>query len=127
MNVFHSIRFHSTQPLTGKSGLFCTQPSCGAEFWGAANEAACFSRLSNLLAMRLRKDKLKYYENWLVCEDTSCGTRTQQQSIVGKMCLARGCHSRVHPEFGDKMLYTQLKYFDVMFDEVSSSVRWLVG
>ena len=46
----------------GKSGLYCTQPNCGAEFWGAANEAACFSRLSNLLAMRLRKDKLKYYE-----------------------------------------------------------------
>jgi DNA polymerase alpha subunit A len=46
----------------GKSGLFCVNPSCGAEFWGAANEAACFSRFSNLLTMRLRQDKLKYYE-----------------------------------------------------------------
>ena len=61
-----------------------------------------------------------------MCEDTSCGTRTQQQSIVGNVCLARGCHSRVHPEFDDKLLYTQLKYFDVIFDEVSSLISSLI-
>ena len=45
----------------GKSGLICPIGNCSAEFWGAKNPGACFSRLSNLLTMRLRQDKLKYY------------------------------------------------------------------
>jgi hypothetical protein len=62
--------------------------------------------------------------SWLVCDDTACGYRTQNQSIVGSNCLARGCHGRLQPEFGEKLLYTQLKYFDVMFDEAEQKQKY---
>ena len=30
----------------------------------------------------------------------------------------------MQPEFGDKLLYTQLKYFDVMFDEAEQKKKY---
>jgi len=42
--------------------------------------------------------------------------RTQQLSVVGNVCLARGCAGRMKADFGDKQLHNQLKAFETSFD-----------
>ena len=98
-----------------RSGLYCG--NCGVEFLGAGNAANCFAKMSNLLSLRVRADKAKYYEAWMVCDDSSCQHRTQQQSVVGNVCLRKGCAGRVHPEFSEKQLHAQLTYYRELFDE----------
>ena len=102
-----------------RSGLVCPAEGCGAEFLGHGGPPQCFAVLSNLLALRLREDKARYYRGWAVCDDTSCRSRTTQQSVVGNVCTSRGCSGRMHPEFGEKHLFAQLKYFDEAVDEAA--------
>mmetsp|Transcript_25972 Transcript_25972/g.44307 ORF Transcript_25972/g.44307 Transcript_25972/m.44307 type:complete len:335 (+) Transcript_25972:3-1007(+) len=98
------------------SGFFCPEPGCRAEFWGHPNPPSCFSAFSNLLAMRVRSEKAKYYESWLVCDDSACQARTQQLSVIGDVCLVRGCAGRLKACFSDKHLHTQLKALESAFD-----------
>lgn len=96
-----------------RSGLACGGGGgvggCGAELFGSANPAQCFAKLSNLLSLRVRADVGRYYNHWLMCDDSACLFRTQQQSVVGNVCLRRGCTGRLQPEFGEKALYASLK------------------
>lgn len=63
----------------------------------------------------------KYYEGWLVCDDTSCGNRTRQMSVYGSRCLgpkglARDCLGRMRYEVSERDIYNQLVYFASLFD-----------
>jgi DNA polymerase alpha subunit A len=98
-----------------RSGLVCGP--CGAEYLGTGSAPNCFATVSNLLSLAVRADKAKYYAAWLVCDDASCLHRTQQQSVVGNVCLRRGCNGRVHAEFSEKQLHAQLKYYHELFDD----------
>jgi DNA polymerase alpha subunit A len=103
-------------------GLYC--PDCSAEWWGLKRadgdqESASedfSSRVMNLLQLKIRDHLKKYYEFWLVCEDSACGYRTQKQSMAGSRCLEHGCRSRMRPEYSDEHLYNQLKYYHTLFD-----------
>ncbi|KAI5782718.1 hypothetical protein EDC01DRAFT_664616 [Geopyxis carbonaria] len=70
---------------------------------------------------QLRAFVAKYYDAWLVCDDSSCANRTRQMSVYGKRCLgprglAKGCKGVMHYEYTDKMLYNQLLYFQSVFN-----------
>ncbi|KAE9015831.1 DNA polymerase alpha catalytic subunit [Phytophthora fragariae] len=105
------------------SGLLC--PECKADFWGFDQEGIygnvgddLEAVLSNRLHIATRKVTKKYYEAWTICSDVTCKTRTQKQSLRGNgnICSAAGCRATTTLEYPDSALYTQLKYFESLFD-----------
>ena len=69
----------------------------------------------------IRMATSSYYDNYLVCDDASCGNRTRQTSVYGHRCLgpkglAQGCLGRMRKEMGEKVLYNQLLYFRKLWD-----------
>ncbi|GMF18014.1 unnamed protein product [Phytophthora lilii] len=105
------------------SGLLC--PVCKADFWGFEQEGIygnvgddLEAVLSNRLHIATREATKKYYEAWTICSDVTCKTRTQKQSLRGNgnICSAAGCRAITTLEYPDSALYTQLKYFESLFD-----------
>jgi DNA polymerase alpha subunit A len=93
------------------SGVVC--PSCGA----------VLSTLSVVAQVEaaIRAQTARYYEGWLVCDDSSCGMRTRQMSVYGTRCLgpkghARDCLGRMRYEIGEREIYNQLVYFASLWD-----------
>lgn len=69
----------------------------------------------------IRLATARYYEGWLVCDDSSCGNRTRQMSVYGSRCLgpkglARDCLGRMRYEISERDIYNQLVYFASLFD-----------
>jgi DNA polymerase alpha subunit A len=105
------------------SGLLC--PVCRTDFWGFG-EVGLYGNvgddlqmvLSNRLHLATREATKKYYEAWTICSDVMCKTRTQKQSLRGNgnICSAAGCRATTTMEYPDSALYTQLKYFESLFD-----------
>ncbi|KAH7144073.1 hypothetical protein EDB81DRAFT_948077 [Dactylonectria macrodidyma] len=93
------------------SGILCT--ACGATF----------STLSIVAQVEhaIRTETTRYYESWLVCDDSQCGNRTRQMSVYGTRCLgpkglARDCLGRMRYEYSEKSIYNQLLYFASLWD-----------
>ncbi|KAK4193966.1 hypothetical protein QBC35DRAFT_397790 [Podospora australis] len=100
------------------SGVSC--PSCGATF-------TTLSIVAQVEAA-VRQQTAKYYEAWLVCDDSSCGNRTRQVSVFGNRCLgpkglARDCSGRMRYEFGEREMYNQLVYFASLWDVDKAKAR----
>ncbi|GAA5981594.1 hypothetical protein JCM5350_008038 [Sporobolomyces pararoseus] len=68
------------------------------------------------LDLQIRSFIGKFYEAWLVCDESTCGNRTRMMSVYGKRCLAPQCRGAMHFEYSDSKLYDQLLYFDYLFD-----------
>lgn len=69
----------------------------------------------------IRTQTSRYYEGWLVCDDSQCGNRTRQMSVYGTRCLgpkglATGCLGRMRYEYTEKAIYNQLVYFASLWD-----------
>jgi DNA polymerase alpha subunit A len=69
----------------------------------------------------IRKQTCRYYEGWLVCDDSQCANRTRQMSVYGTRCLgpkglARDCLGRMRYEYTEKAIYNQLVYFAGLWD-----------
>lgn len=69
----------------------------------------------------VRRETTRYYEGWLVCDDSSCGARTRQMSVYGTRCLgprglARDCLGKMRYEYSEKAIYNQLLYFASLWD-----------
>ncbi|OLN81535.1 DNA polymerase alpha catalytic subunit [Colletotrichum chlorophyti] len=69
----------------------------------------------------LRTQTARYYEGWLVCDDSACGTRTRQMNVYGTRCLgpkglARDCLGRMRYEYTEKAIYNQLVYYAGLWD-----------
>ncbi|KAL0930787.1 DNA polymerase alpha catalytic [Colletotrichum truncatum] len=88
--------------------------------------ASCGSTLSTLSIVAqvehaLRLQSARYYEGWLVCDDSACGMRTRQMNVYGTRCLgpkglARDCLGRMRYEYTEKAIYNQLVYFASLWD-----------
>ncbi|CAO1598471.1 DNA-directed DNA polymerase alpha catalytic subunit pol1 [Xanthoria calcicola] len=73
------------------------------------------------LETAIRSATNRYYDNWLRCDDPSCGNRTRQMSVYGHRCLgprgrAEGCLGRMQYEFSERALYNQLLYLRGLWD-----------
>lgn len=87
---------------------------------------SCKATLKNISVVAqveraIRLATAKYYEGWLVCDDSSCGNRTRQMSVYGSRCLgpkglARDCLGRMRYEVSERDIYNQLVYFASLFD-----------
>ncbi|EKV09593.1 DNA polymerase [Penicillium digitatum] len=79
------------------------------------------------LEHQIREQTTRYYEGWLVCDDSSCGNRTRQISVYGHRCLgprgrAEGCLGRMSYEYSEKEIYNQLLYFSGLWDVEKAKV-----
>ncbi|KAF5857725.1 DNA polymerase alpha catalytic subunit [Aspergillus alliaceus] len=130
-----SVRFENAARLTltcrfckEKSvfeGLAASSHMCNSNGLVCANKA-CQKQFSVLtiiaqLESQIRAQTSKYYEGWLVCDDSACGNRTRQISVYGHRCLgprghAEGCLGRMTYEYSEKQLYNQLLYFAGLWD-----------
>lgn len=95
------------------NGVVCPNESCKKAF-SVLTIIAQFES-------QIRAQTAKYYEGWLVCDDSACGNRTRQISVYGHRCLgprghAEGCLGRMTYEFSEKQLYNQLLYFAGLWD-----------
>ncbi|KAH7313309.1 hypothetical protein B0I35DRAFT_434837 [Stachybotrys elegans] len=95
------------------AGIICPGTGCGA----------LISTLSIVAQVEhaIRVQTSRYYEGWLVCDDSQCGNRTRQMSVYGTRCLgpkglARDCLGRMRFEYSEKAIYNQLVYFASLWD-----------
>ena len=103
-------------------GIVCPSPSCG--------KILSTISLVAQLEHAIRVQTSRYYDAWLVCDDSSCGNRTRQSSVYGHRCLgprgrAEGCLGRMHFEYSERALYNQLLYWRRVWDvddDVSGAV-----
>lgn len=94
-------------------GLFCPNSSCQKQF----SVLTIIAQLES----QIRAQTSKYYEGWLVCDESTCGNRTRQISVYGHRCLgprgqAEGCLGRMTYEYTEKQMYNQLLYFASLWD-----------
>lgn len=102
----------SVQHVTPE-GIRCASAECGALLSGLSIVAQ--------LEAAIRRATSRYYEGWLVCDDSSCGNRTRQMSVYGHRCLgprgrAEGCLGRMRYEMGEREMYNQLLFFRSLWD-----------
>ncbi|CAI7595452.1 unnamed protein product [Penicillium bialowiezense] len=94
-------------------GIVCSNQACQKPF----SVLTIVAQVEN----QIREQTSRYYEGWLVCDDSSCGNRTRQISVYGHRCLgprgrAEGCLGRMSYEFSEKAIYNQLLYFAGLWD-----------
>ena len=89
-------------------GIVCLNVSCKSQISVFAINAQ--------LESQIRQHLTRYYENWLICDEPACATRTRQMNVYGKRCLITGCRGQMTQEYNDKMLYNQLLYYNMLFD-----------
>jgi DNA polymerase alpha subunit A len=95
------------------TGVICPNSSCGNPF----STLTIIAQLES----QIRAQTSKYYEGWLVCDESTCGNRTRQISVYGHRCLgprgqAEGCLGRMAYEYSEKQMYNQLLYFASLWD-----------
>lgn len=99
------------------SGLCCVNSSCSKpSFWGERNHFELYARIYNELILMRRRHCQEYYRGVIKCDDPTCGLETRQLSVLGGVCLNRGCSGRMKSKYSESQIYTQLKYFDTLFD-----------
>lgn len=106
------------------SGVACPNPSCNATL-------STLSIVAQVEAA-VRAQTARYYEGWLVCDDSSCGNRTRQMSVYGKRCLgpkglAMGCLGIMRYEVSVREMYNQLEYFSSLWDVDKAKARAEAG
>jgi DNA polymerase alpha subunit A len=80
----------------------------------------------------IRTETTRYYDGWLICDDSQCGNRTRQMSVYGTRCLgpkglARDCLGRMRYEYTEKAIYNQLVYFASLWDVEKARTRAASG
>lgn len=70
--------------------MFCADIEC--------SQPLATASIAVQLDLMIRSFIIKFYEQWLICDDTSCGNRTRMMSVYGKRCLSAGCRGQMHAE-----------------------------
>uniref|UniRef100_A0A8C3RYD7 DNA polymerase n=1 Tax=Chelydra serpentina TaxID=8475 RepID=A0A8C3RYD7_CHESE len=76
-------------------------------------------QMNNKLLLDIRRYLKSYYNSWLICEEPTCQNRTRRLPLSfsqnGALCQA--CKKAIlRPEYSDKALYTQLCFYQYIFD-----------
>ena len=142
---------HSHNSPFYRSGLFCTHSGCNG-LWGSREAgggggggaagrtpstpppapasgqqalAQCYTQLSNLLTIMLRRHTGGFNVGSLVCEDALCGMRTRAIGAAkgGRACPRPGCTSLLWPEREPSVLHNQLEYLHCLLDVEGAWVK----
>lgn len=97
-----------SQDRINATGFVCPNSAC-------KNALSLFT-VNSQIEHEIRGHLTRYYEQWLVCDEPACATRTRQMNVYGKRCLMTGCRGQMTQEYNDKLLYNQLLYYDMLFD-----------
>jgi DNA polymerase alpha subunit A len=99
------------------SGLRCPNTDCKNPLcFGFPSHAQLLSVVTNKVDVMVRRHISSYSKHENMCDDPSCRLKTTQLSVVGDVCLARGCNGSMKPMVGAEKLDTQLKYIKSIFD-----------
>src|ERR1700730_19167196 len=93
------------------SGLQCPNGLC--------KEVIMFHSLRTQLLLAIRSYIRRYYDSWLVYDDTSCGNRTRMMSVFGRRCLSEGCRGYMTPEVN-----TQSTCFNILCEALTIAQRF---
>lgn len=105
--------FTGAEEFTECSIGVCPNKQCNTPL----NEHAPY--ICNRLRMDIRRHVQKYYQGWLKCEDAACGTVTRRVPLTFQRGhpVCHACHrGLLHPLYTDTMLYTQLCFYEHIFD-----------
>jgi DNA polymerase alpha subunit A len=106
-NGIYFVESSSTTLKEAKSGLICS--ACNTHRFSLPH-------LTNMLDMSIRQLTLEYYEGWSECTESTCNNKTRQCSCLGGVCIVPQCGSNTNEIFSAGSLYTQLKYYETLFD-----------
>jgi DNA polymerase alpha subunit A len=125
-----SLRCRSCKTSTPFEGLLASPDRVTPSGAACASCGVVMSTLSIVAQVEaaIRAQTARYYEGWLVCDDSSCGMRTRQMSVYGTRCmgpkgLARDCLGRMRYEFGEREIYNQLVYYASLWDVEKAKAR----
>ena len=76
--------------VISKSGMFCGNLDC--------QQPLSIPSLAIQLDLQIRSFITKFYEAWLVCDESTCSNRTRMMSVYGKRCLQPQCRGAMHFE-----------------------------
>mmetsp|Transcript_9299 Transcript_9299/g.11634 ORF Transcript_9299/g.11634 Transcript_9299/m.11634 type:complete len:593 (-) Transcript_9299:354-2132(-) len=105
------MRDENEDPYTPIDVFAC--PHCKAPAMGTEGLSACWDRISTAVKLAVAKYQGKCNQHWKICDD--CHTRTRQKSNDAH-CLVPECQGTLLTEYPERALYTQLKYFEALFD-----------
>lgn len=125
-----SLRCRSCKTSTTFEGLVAEPDRVTPSGVACGSCGAVMSTLSIVAQVEtaVRAQTSRYYEGWLVCDDSSCGMRTRQMSVYGTRCLgpkglARDCLGRMKYEMSEREIYNQLAYFASLWDVEKAKAR----
>eukprot|EP00026_Physarum_polycephalum_P000493 Phypoly_transcript_00494.p1 GENE.Phypoly_transcript_00494~~Phypoly_transcript_00494.p1 ORF type:complete len:1064 (+),score=166.17 Phypoly_transcript_00494:1336-4527(+) len=74
--------------------------------------------LQNQLEIAFRALVQKQYAGWMQCDEHSCKNRTRQSHFYKThcRCIVPGCKGILRPEVTAEQVYTQLQYYQYLFD-----------
>jgi DNA polymerase alpha subunit A len=123
--VYHVVTNSQTGNQNTVSGLHCTNPDClRPMFWGHATQFECFARISNNISIWTQDVMRRYYSSTIRCDEPGCSLETRQLSVVGGVCLRRGCNGKMCSVFSERSVYTHLKYMESLFNIDHASTQW---
>ena len=115
--VFYPVKDEGKDTGIVTGGLHCVNPDCPRpKNWGESSYFDCMSRIMNASSVLVSNQLREYYRGTVKCDDPICGLETQQLSVVGGVCLQRGCNGQMHAKYSERRLHLQLKYLDCLFD-----------
>ncbi|KAJ3366619.1 DNA-directed DNA polymerase alpha catalytic subunit pol1 [Kappamyces sp. JEL0680] len=91
-----------------ESGFVCPSLDC-------QRVMSCAS-LERQLIMAIRSHQSRYLDQSVCCDDPTCQSKSRFVGVFGKKCLVPKCRGLLSLEFSDRSLYTQLQYFEWLFD-----------
>lgn len=83
---------------------------------GSCQRIISSSSLQRQLIMMIRKHMSCYLDQSVVCDDPTCQTKTRFSGVFGRKCLMPKCRGLLSLQFSDRALYTQLQYFEWLFN-----------
>eukprot|EP00466_Bigelowiella_natans_P002539 jgi/Bigna1/45441/e_gw1.122.17.1 len=97
---------------SSSSSFSCPTSGCDGMIGKDREEGT--SRAMNAIASAARKHLLEYHEGWFQCKNPVCRRLTRTMPLGSAKC--RACHEGLERKSTEANLYTQLVYFQSLFD-----------
>jgi len=111
--VLNAVKTEGSVAPKAVSGLHCPNPVCPGIVDKKEAEDKVKAALANKLVLACRSHIDRYYQDWAKCSE--CGSRTTQVCVRNDNCW-RCSTGKMVKEYSALDLYTQLTYYQYLFD-----------